>query len=330
MNTKDLIQLYQKLPKPDMNALEAVQDRAGQVLRPTGALERLDQIASWLAGWQRTTTPHVEQPAFLIAAADHGVTSRGVSAYPQEITKAMVLAIEKGVATSSVLARHGGATVHVVDAGVGLPTEDIVLKPAMTAEQFDARFQQGREAVANIECDLLAIGEMGIGNTTAAAAVAAATVGGEPGQWVGPGSGVSGHALNGKRQVVTLAVQRVGAADPMEVLRQLGGSEFAALAGAVVEARVRSIPVVIDGFISTAAVAPLEAAVPGALDHCMASHRSSEPGHGRLLDWLGKRPILDLNLRLGEGSGALLAIPLVRMAAAAVTEVATFGEWGLV
>jgi nicotinate-nucleotide--dimethylbenzimidazole phosphoribosyltransferase len=321
--------LLASAPHPDDMSRAAVEARAGQVLRPSGALARCDQIAVWLAGWQHTTKPAVEHPSLVLAAADHGVAARGVSAYPQEVTKAMVTAIEAGVATSSVLAHHAGAVVHVIDAGVGEPTGDIVTGPAMSKRDFALRFRQGREVVAALDCDLLAIGEMGIGNTTSAAAVAAAVTGGDPYRWVGRGTGITDAALEGKREAVAAAVRRVGEVDPLEALRQLGGGELVALAGAVVEARLRSIPVVLDGFIATAAVLPLEAAVPGALDHCIASHLSSEPGHRLMLEWLGKEPLLSLDLRLGEGSGALLAVPLIRMAAAAVVEVATFAEWGL-
>lgn len=329
MTGDHLVELLDSMPQADTVAAAEVESRASQVLRPAGAMARCDQVAAWLAGWQRTARPAVDRPALVLAAADHGVAARGVSAYPQEVTKAMVAAIEAGVATSSVLARQAGASVHVIDAGVGAPGGDIVTGPALTPDQFEQRFAQGRETVAGLDCDLLALGEMGIGNTTAAAAVAAALVGGDPARWVGRGTGVRGAALEAKREAVAAAVRRVGVVDPMEALRQLGGGELAALAGAVTEARLRSIPVVLDGFIATAALAPLEATVPGALDHCIASHRSSEPGHSLLLDWLGAEPLLDLDLRLGEGSGALLAIPIIRMAAAAVTEVATFSEWGL-
>ena len=329
MNHADLVDLLAAAPAIDAAAQAAVASRAAATLRPTGALARTDEVAAWLAGWQRTTTPRVADPAIVLAAGDHGVVGRGVSAYPQEVTKAMVAAIQGGVATSTVLARHLGADVVLIDAGVGQPTQDIVEAAALSKELFELRFQQGRDAVANLECDLLAIGEMGIGNTTPASAVAATVIGGDPREWVGPGTGVHGRAFESKRAAVAAAVNRVGAVDPTEALRQLGGGELAALAGAVMQARLRSMPVVLDGFIATAAVIALEAAVPGALDHCIASHVSAEPGHRRMLEWLGKKPLLQLDMRLGEGTGALMAIPLIRLAAASVVEVATFEEWGL-
>lgn len=325
----DLTDPLASMPPPDFEAQAAVEARSVEVLRPFGALARCDQVAAWLAGWQRTPRPKVAKPALVLAAADHGVASRGVSAYPQEVTEAMVAAIEAGVATSSVLARIVGADLRLVDAGVGDPTKDISKEPAMSEEVFVACFHQGRATVAHLDCDILAIGEMGIGNTTSASAVAAAVIGGDPRRWVGRGTGIGDSALEVKREVVATAVQRVGDVDPIEALRQLGGGELVTLAGAVTEARLRSLPVLLDGFVATAAVLPLEAAVPGALDHCLASHLSSEPGHSLMLEWLGKEPLLRLDLRLGEGSGALLAIPLIRMAAAAVVDVATFSEWGV-
>ena len=330
--TESIAALLSAAPGIDQRARDQTAERARNVLRPLGALAALDAAAAWLAGWQRTPSPRVEKPALLLAAGDHGTASRGVSAYPQEVTAAMLSAIRSGAATSSVMARLVGAEMCVIDAGVGRPTADFTLEPAMSPQEFEESFSQGRSAAANLDCDLLAIGEMGIGNSTSAAAVAAAAAGGGPdaaAAWTGPGSGVSGAALAAKRRTVEAGLRRTGPVPPLEALRQLGGREMVVLAGAVAEARRRSLPVVLDGFIATASAAPLEAAVPGALDHCLAAHVSAEPGHRRLLEWLGKTPLLDLDLRLGEGSGALMAVPLIRLAAASVVEVATFEEWGL-
>lgn len=316
-------------PGPDELSMAAVAQRATNVLRPQGAFERLDRVAAWLAGWQRTDLPEVERPGLLLAAADHGVAARGVSAYPQEVTLAMIDAIRAGAATSTVLAAHLGASMRLLDVGVGSATGDIATEDAMTTDRFVASFAEGREAVSTMDVDLLLVGEMGIGNTTAAAAVSMGLFGGDADDWVGPGSGIDDERRADKADVVRQAVERIGTSDPFEVLRRVGGLELAAIAGAVVEARVRSLPVLLDGFVTTAAVAPIELAVPGALDHVYAAHVSSEPGHRILLDRLGKTPLLDLELRLGEGSGALLALPIVRAAALAVTDVATFEEWGL-
>ena len=303
--------------------------RAATVLRPAGAFARLDAVASWLAGWQGTATPGVQRPHVAVFAADHGVAVDGVSAYPADVTAAMVEAIRSGVATITVLAREAGATLELFDVGVGRPTGNIRVTDAMSVEEFDEAAAAGATAVESVDADLLVVGEIGIGNTTAAAAVAAAALGGDAAGWVGPGTGVVGAALTHKCDVVQAALDRVGPVAPLEALRRLGGRELAAMAGAVAAARRRRLPVVLDGFIAGAAVAPLEVARPGSLDHCIAGHCSAEPGHQRLLEVLGLDPLMQLDLRLGEGSGALVAVPIIRMAAAAVVEVATFEEWGL-
>ncbi len=323
-------QLLRDLPSPDETAAAAVRDRATQVLRPTGALARMDEVAAWLAGWQRTARPRVEAPAALVFVADHGVAAEGVSAYPAEVTEAMLRALRDGVATASVMARTIGAPVAVHDVGVGAPSGNLLREPALGEERFHRCLEAGRRAVAEIEADLLVLGEMGIANTTPAAAVCAALFGGPAEEWTGRGTGVDEATYARKVAVVDAARRRVGdAAGPIEALRELGGAELVAIVGAAIEARRRSIPLVLDGFVVTAAVAPLEVARPGALDHCLAGHCSGEPGHRLLLDKLGKAPLLDLGLRLGEGSGALAAVPLVKLAAACVTDVATFKEWGL-
>ncbi len=241
----------------------------------------------------------------------------------------MLDALQRGIATASVLARDVGASVTVVDAGVGKPTGNIATGPAMDGARFRRCFEEGRQAVREIDADLLVLGEMGIGNTTAAAAVAGALFGLAAEDWTGRGTGIGGAALRRKVEVVAAASRRAAGLPPLETLREVGGAEMAALAGAALEARLRSTPVVLDGFVVTSAVAALEAARPGVLDHCIAGHRSPEPGHALLLEKLAKEPLLDLGLRLGEGTGALAAVPLIRMAARAVTEVATFGEEGV-
>ena len=318
------------LPGPDEGSMEAVRDRARRVLRPPGALGRLDEAAAWLAGWQRTDHPRVEEPALVMFAGDHGVVERGVTPYGSDVTASVVKAVEAGVATSSVMAEEVGAALHVFDVGVGLPTGDISIVPAMSEERFLDAFEGGRQAVSTLRTDLVVLGEMGIGNTTSAAAVACALFGGPAAKWTGRGSGIDDEMLTRKIHTVEASVRRVRAsAPPLERLRQLGGLELVAIAGAAIEARYRSIPVVLDGFVVGSAVAPLHIVRPDALDHCVAGHRSSEPGHGPLLSRLGLQPFLELDMRLGEGSGALAAVPLLRLAAACVTDVATLDEWGV-
>jgi nicotinate-nucleotide--dimethylbenzimidazole phosphoribosyltransferase len=326
----ELTEALAHLPEPDDDARAAVRDRASRVLRPAGAFDRLDEVAVWLAGWQRSPRPAVRGPAAVLFAADHGVADEGVSAYSVKVTSAMVEVLEAGAGTASVLARLVDAELHVVDVGVGHPSGNLVRESALSEERFAWCLDQGRGAVRGLATDLLVLGEMGIGNTTAASAVCAALFGGTGAEWTGRGTGVDDGTLRRKRAVVEAARERLGPSPhPFEVLRQVGGPELAAICGAILEARLRSIPVVLDGFVVTASAAPLELVRPGALAHCIAGHRSPEPGHGRLLERLGLLPLLDLGLRLGEGTGALLAVPLIRAAAAAVTDVDTFEDWGL-
>jgi nicotinate-nucleotide--dimethylbenzimidazole phosphoribosyltransferase len=318
------------LPASDLEAAAAVRGRVGQVLRPQGALNRLDEIAIWLASWQRRAEPRVDGVSCVIFVADHGVAASGVSAYPPAVTGVMLEALRAGVATASVMCATLGVGLTVVDVGVGLPTGDITREPALDENRFDECWNAGRAAVSALDHpDLLVLGEMGIGNTTAAAAVCAVLFGGGADQWTGRGTGIDDSTLVRKTAAVEAARRRVEGESPLEVLRQVGGSELVAIAGAVVEARIRSIPVVLDGFVVSAACAALELAHPGALDHAIAGHCSAEPGHRLLLEKLGMMPILDLGLRLGEASGALAAVPLIELAARSVTDVATFEEWGL-
>ena len=323
-----LQELLDGLTQPDGEAAAAVADRAADILRPAGALARLDQVAVWLAGWQGTSVPVVARPAAVIFAGDHGVAADGVSAYPSEVTAAMLAAYRRGVATINALAATAGATVHAVDVGVGVPTGNLRSEPALDTERFAACVAAGVEAVAALDTDLLVVGEMGIGNTTAAAAVCACVLAGAPEDWVGSGTGVDAEGRDRKIAAVADARRRTAAiGDPIELLRHVGGCELVAMAAAIAEARRRRIPVVLDGFVVGAAALALHAASPGALDHCIAGHVSAEPGHRRLLAHLGMVPLLDLGMRLGEGSGAMFAVPLVAMAANAVTKVATFTEW---
>ena len=317
-----------RLPDGDASAAAAVRDRAAEILRPAGALARLDEVAAWVAEWQGSMTPAVRKPAALIFAADHGVAAAGVSKYPIDVTAAMLAAYRAGKSTISAFAGVAGASVSAIDVGVGRPTADLRFEAALSHERFAEACSAGRDAVEGLDADLLVLGEMGIGNTTAAAAVVAALKGGDSATWVGRGTGVDDDGLARKRDAVRAAVERItGVNDPLEVLREVGGAEIVAIAAAIVAARLRRLPVLLDGYVVTASALPLQAVVAGALDHCLIGHCSAEAGHRLLLDHLGKRPLLDLEMRLGEGSGAMAAVPLVAMACAGITEVPTFGEW---
>lgn len=319
------------LPEPDETTRSAVADRAAKVLRPPGALARLDEVAAFVAAWSRRSTPSIDRPWVLVFAADHGVAAAGVSAFPAEVTAEMLRAVQLGRATISVMARSVGASIEAIDVGVGDPTGDIRHEPAMSVERFASVAATASAAVRRLVADgadLLVLGELGIGNTTAAAALPAALLGGDVARWVGRGTGVDDDGWARKRDAVAAAAARVDHLDdPVEVMRQVGGAELTAMAAACLEARRHRLPVVLDGYVATSAVLPLHIARPGALDHCIVGHRSSEPGHSIVLDHLGMSPLLDLGFRLGEGSGALAAVPLIRLACPVVTEVPTFDEW---
>ncbi len=317
------------LPEPDEVAIAAVHARAADILRPPGALQWLDDLAAWIAGWHRQPLPTVERPVGVVFAADHGVAAAAkVSALEPKVTAAMFAAFAEGRSTIRSFARHAGATVSAIDVGVGKPTGDIRVEAAMSTERFADIVDVAWATVDALDGDLLVVGEMGIGNTTASAAVAAALAGGETAAWVGRGTGIDDATLSVKRAAVQQAVRRIaGVTDPLEVLREVGGAELVAIAAAVVAARHRSLPVVLDGYVVTASVLPVVLLAPTILDHCTVGHCSAEPGHRRLLARLGKRPLLDLDMRLGEGSGAMAAVPLIAMACAGITEVPTMTEW---
>ncbi|WP_417243071.1 nicotinate-nucleotide--dimethylbenzimidazole phosphoribosyltransferase [Celeribacter sp.] len=315
-------------PHPDADARAAAQARNAQLTKPAGSLGRLEEIAIWYAAWRGEARPEVAAPQVIIFAGNHGITARGVSAFPAEVTVQMVANFEHGGAAINQLSRAAGAnmSVHAID--LDRPTADFTEGPAMDEVDCVAALKTGWDAV-DPEADLLVVGEMGIGNTTSAAAIANALYGGEAAAWVGRGTGVSDAGLKIKEDVVRAGVARHAGKDALGILAALGGRELAAMAGAIARARALRIPVILDGFICTAAAATLEAAQAGALDHCIAGHQSDEAAHRRLLAALGKEPLVALGLRLGEGSGAALTIPLVRAAVECLSGMATFAEAGV-
>lgn len=313
---------------PDEDTIKAAQGRNGQLTKPPGALGRLEDLAVWYAGWRGDARPQMTSPQVIIFAGNHGVCAQGVSAFPSEVTAQMVANFEHGGAAINQLSKAFGAKMDVYPLALDTPTADFTTAPAMTEGEFIAALQTGWTAVDDT-ADLLVTGEMGIGNTTSAAAVAAAVLGGIASDWTGRGTGVDDKGLARKTDVVARGVALHATTDPLEALRCLGGRELAAMAGAIAAARHHRIPVILDGFICCAAAASLAKAVDGALDHAVAGHLSAEGAHQRLLDALGKEPLLQLGLRLGEGSGAALAIGVLKGAIACHSGMATFAEAGV-
>lgn len=320
--------LLADLPAPDPTAITAAETRNGQLTKPPGALGRLERLAIWMAGWQGTDKPHADRPQIVIFAGNHGVTARGVSAFPAEVTAQMVANFAHGGAAINQLAKAFGATLDVHALDLDHPTADFTEGPAMTEAEVVAALRKGFDAV-DPKADLFVAGEMGIGNTTVAAALATALYDGTG--WAGRGTGVDDAGLARKEAAIAagVALHKTALTDPLQVLRCLGGRELAAMAGAIVGARMHRIPVILDGFIACSAAAVLDRAAPGALDHCVAGHLSAEGAHGRLLEKLRKDPLLSLGLRLGEGSGAALAIGVIKGAVACQSGMLTFAEAGV-
>jgi nicotinate-nucleotide--dimethylbenzimidazole phosphoribosyltransferase len=325
----DIRRLIAQLPAPDADAAKRVQSRDAQLTKPPGALGRMEAIAEWLASWQGRYPPEVKHPVVAVFAGNHGVVAQGVAAYPQAVTAQMVANFRAGGAAINQICKSFDLGLKVFELALELPTRDITQDAAMDEADCAATIAYGMEAIEN--CDLLCIGEMGIGNTTIAAAIAHALFGGAPEEWVGPGTGVDAEGVKRKADAVrrAIALHKDHLADPLEVLRRVGGREIAAMAGAILAARIERVPVLIDGYVATSAAAILHALRPDALDHCMAAHCSAEPAHRKLLEKLGKRPLLDLDMRLGEATGAALAAALVKAAAALHNGMATFESAGV-
>jgi nicotinate-nucleotide--dimethylbenzimidazole phosphoribosyltransferase len=327
---QDIRARLQKAASPDAAAREAAEGRNAVLTKPPGALGRLEEIAIWYAAWRGDARPRIEAPQVLIFAGNHGVAARGVSAFPPEVTVQMVANFEAGGAAINQLSDLAGAAMSVHALDLDNPTADFTQGPAMDEAAFLLAFNTGWDAV-DATSDLLVVGEMGIGNTTSAAAIACALYGGAPADWTGRGTGVDEAGVALKAQVVAdgLAANPGASDDPLEALRCLGGREIAAMAGAMARARMSGIPVILDGFICCAAAAVLHRTAEGALDHAIAGHASAEQAHIRMLEQIGKVPLLSLDLRLGEGSGAALAIQVLKGALACHSGMASFAEAGV-
>jgi nicotinate-nucleotide--dimethylbenzimidazole phosphoribosyltransferase len=324
---EDFTDLLTMAPEGDESAVQAVRARDAQLTKPAGSLGKLEALVEFLARWQRRTEPVLDQPMVAIFAANHGVAVRGVSAFPSSVTAQMVANFTNGGAAISQICTLHEINLRVFELALDLPTGDITVEPAMDDRTCAATIAYGMEAIAG-RPDLLCLGEMGIGNTTVAAAIYAALFGGTGEDWVGRGTGVDDAGLNRKARAVDQALATHAAAleDPLRVLARVGGREIAAMLGALVAARHNNIPVIVDGFVATAAAAIAQAVNPAAIDHCLFAHVSAETGHGRALRHMGQTALLDLGMRLGEGTGAALAAVLAKTALHLHRNMATFEQ----
>ena len=325
----DIRALLRNMPAADDKALTEARAQQAQLTKPAGSLGRLEEIAEFLAAWQGGP-PHVDNPLVAVFAGNHGVTAQGVSPFPPSVTEAMVANFQSGGAAINQICKTFDLSLKVYELALSQPTGDITQGPAMDERGCAATMAFGMEALAGAP-DLLVLGEMGIGNTTVAAAVYAALFGGAAEDWVGRGTGVDDAGLKRKADAVRRALElhKDHLGDPLQILARLGGREIAAMAGAILGARHQRVPVLLDGFVVCAAAAVLHKLDPASLDHCLAGHVSAEQAHARALHEIGKAPLLSLGMRLGEGSGAALAVGIVKAAVACHNGMATFGEAGV-
>jgi nicotinate-nucleotide--dimethylbenzimidazole phosphoribosyltransferase len=326
----DIRDLVARMPGPDEAAVAAVRARDRELTKPAGSLGRLEDIVEWMAAWSGRARPQIVRPVVCVFAGNHGVTAQGVSAFPAAVTQQMVENFAAGGAAINQLCQAYDFGLKVLDLALDHPTPDITREDAFDEVGCAATVAFGMESVAG-GTDLLMIGEMGIGNTTVAAALYHALFGGRPEDWVGRGTGVDDDGYRRKCAAVGAAVERLGTGrrDPLDVLRRVGGREFAAMVGAILAARYERVPVIVDGYVATAAAAVLHAMEPEAIGHVLLAHVSAEGGHREVARRLGKEPLLDLRMRLGEGSGAALAGGIVKAAVATHLGMATFGQAGV-
>ena len=326
----DVRQLCHALPVTSRGATAAAVARQSTLTKPPGSLGRLEELAIWMAAWQDRAVPRAERIRIVVFAGNHGIAAKGVSAFPAAVTAEMVKNYARGGAAINQLAALLDAELRVVPISLDRPTADFTEAPAMNEPDCVTAIRIGMAAVEPAP-DLLCLGEMGIANTTSGAALCAALLGGDGTAWAGRGTGVDDGGLARKRAVIDagLALHRDALGDPLEAMRRLGGRELVALMGAVLGARLRRVPVMLDGFTGTAAALPLARLAPGALAHCQIGHCSAEAGHRRLIEALGLMPLVDFEMRLGEASGAALAATIVRAAIACHAGMATFAEAGV-
>ena len=326
----DIRALIKNMPQANIENAALAKAHEAQLTKPPGALGKLEGISEWVTTWQAHYPPRVERTVVAVFAGNHGVVAQNVAAYPQVVTAQMVANFQSGGAAVNQICKTFDLGLKVFELALEQPTADITRDAALSEKDCAATFAYGMEAIAG-GCDLLCIGEMGIGNTTIAAALAFGLFGGAPEEWVGPGTGVDAEGIKRKADAIrrAAALHQDHLHDPLEVLRRLGGRELAAMAGAILAARMERVPVLIDGYVASAAAAILFKLDPHSLHHCIAAHCSAEPAHRKLLEKIGKQPLLDLGMRLGEGSGAALAAGIVKAAVNCHNNMATFASAGV-
>ncbi len=325
-SSEEFLAILTALPSSSEVYQDIARERQLQLTKPEGSLGLLEEIAIWLAGWQQREEPRAELVQALVFAGNHGIVDEGVSPFPAEVTAQMVANFKAGGAAINVLTNLFGHKLAVIPIELNRPTANFAKEPAMSGAETLHAINIGADAVLKLEADFIYFGEMGIGNTTSAAAIAAAVFGGTGVDWAGPGTGLDEQGVKHKAEVIerALNLHRSHADNAFTIMQHYGGRELAAIMGGVAAARIKRLPVIIDGYVVTAAVAPMMISSRDALDHCIAAHCSAEPAHRQLLDALSLVPILELDMRLGEGTGAAIAAELVKAAGATHNHMATF------
>lgn len=326
----DLVELLIAVPEGDEAAVAAVRLRSGDLAKPVGSLGKLEGLVEFLARWQHRSAPRLENPMVTIFAGNHGVAAHGVSAYVPEATAQMVTSMTNGGSAVSQICGLHEINLRVFELALELPTGDIATEAALDDQMAAATIAYGMEAVAG-KPDIIGLGDVGVGSTTAAAAIFAALYGGSGKDWAGRGSGVDDAGLARKISAIdqSLALHAENLTHPLAILARLGGREIAAMLGALIAARHQKVPVVIDGIVATAAAAIAHAVNPEAIDHCLFAHVTDDGQHARVIDHLGQRPLLDLGLHLGEGTGAALGVVLVKTALHLHANMATYENAGI-
>ena len=329
-NKNTLLSFLKKLPKADKGAANFAKRYLSSLTKPKGSLGRLEDLVVWLAGWQGSKKKLSIDPAYcLIFCGNHGVTEEGVSAYPSEVTMQMVKNFENNGAAINHLCDVARINLIVNPIELDNPTKNIAIENAMNENEVLEAMRLGSNSIPD-DAKIILLGEMGIGNTTIASTISAASFGGIAKEWVGPGTGIKEKEIKLKTKIIDKALlNNKKNSDPITLFQKFGGRELAAIVGAVIKCRIKKIPVILDGFVCSASLSPFIKKFPDILEHCQVAHLSSEPGHALLLNYFCIKPILDLKMGLGEGSGAATALPIFRSALAAYNNMATFEGAGV-